>query len=125
VPLDQIGPGGAAICCVAFVRIPLKVNFGQKAAKFSVIMTSAKRYNPIATPIARCIVITARRQNVRVFRGQINSGYPVSNRHTEMLRTGNKFFHPISVSGGSISPYRNLLDTGQHKCAQCSDAFGR
>ena len=64
-------------------------------------MTSAKAYNPIASPIARCIVIIATSQTVRVFRSQIKSGYPVSKRSTEILRIGNKFFHAISVSGGS------------------------
>ena len=72
-----------------------------KAARLRVIMTSAKPYNPIASPIARCIVMIAASQNARVFRSQMNNGYPVSRRHTEMARKGSRFFAAISVSGGS------------------------
>jgi len=104
---------------VAFVRDSLKLNSAPKAARFNVIIPSAKRYKPIASPIAKCIVITATSQNVRVFRNQINSGYPVSKKHTEMLRTGNTFFHAISVSGGSklnggrINAYQMLVPSYQ------------
>ena len=67
----------------------IKLNSVPNAARFSVIITNAKRYNPIASPMAR------------VFRSQIKNGYVVSRRQTEMLRIGNKCFQAISVSGES------------------------
>ena len=91
----------AATFRVAFVSVVIKLNSAPKAAMFSVIITNAKRYNPIASPMARCIVITATSHNTRVFRSQIKNGYAVSKRQTEMLRIGNKCFQAISVSGES------------------------
>lgn len=91
----------ASICCAVFVIGPANRKFGPKAARFRVIITKAKRYKPIVSPIARCIATIATSQNLRVPRKEINNGYPVSRRQTEMLRMGNKLFHARSGSGGS------------------------
>ncbi len=99
LPLDQ--PVDATTFRVAFVSVVIEPNSVPNAATFSVIITNAKRYNPIASPMARCIVITATSHNTRVFGSQIKNGYVVSRRQTEMLRIGNKCFQAISVSGES------------------------
>jgi hypothetical protein len=45
-----------------------------KAAKFKTIITRAKRYIPIASPIAACIAKMHTNQNKRVFLIQMKNG---------------------------------------------------
>ena len=92
---------------------------GPNAATLRTIITSEKRYIPIATPMRRCIAHTPSSQILRVLLLQIKNGYPDSSRQTRIPASGKKSFHLTKISGsmtlnGGRMSARHTFDPSHH-----------
>src|SRR5205814_7823212 len=69
------------------------------AARLRRIMTSEKRYVPMATAIRSCIAQTLRSKIFRVLVLQIKNGYPNSSGQIRFPASRNRYFHVTRISG--------------------------
>ena len=90
---------------------------GPNAATLRTIMTSAKRYIPMVTPIPTCIAQMQISQIFLVLLCQIKNGYVISKRQINIPATGNRYFHLTSISGST------MLKGGRMRARHTLDPF--